>query len=269
MTEWLTHNLKDRTFDNKLPFSVTFNFHQFSPRTFKQESENVCKELYEKHGDNLYLAFSGGADSEYILKTFMSLGIPIRPVIVMCPYNLLDIKPAFLYCRDNNIKPILLKYGNEYLDIAQEKIYSRGLMSPIGLASLLVYDYVKQFGGKVVTGQGEPLPITNRNIKITDISQVLQMFEFEFYMDIYAEDEQPAPFYSYNQNIFYTYLLEVDKNLDLEEAKCKLYDIPYRPKTYWSEEIYSDIRKNNPLTSGFYDEYNVNDMLEILKGHIV
>lgn len=267
MTSWLTHNLKDRTLDNKLAFNVEFNFHEFSPMSFKKEAENVCIELHEKYGNDLFLAFSGGADSEFILKTFIELSLPIKPVLISCPFNQYDIKPAFSYCKKNNIELIVLEYGDEYLDIAHEKIYNKGLMSPIGLTPLLVYDNVKNIGGKVISGQGEPLPITNAYHK-TLIDKRFEMFEFEYYMDVYAED-QPAPFYSYNQNIFYSYLNEIDKRLELEHSKCKLYKIHNRIKTYWSEAMYKDIAKNKPLESGFSCEFNSIEILEKMKTFIV
>lgn len=246
MTAWLEHNLKERTLNNKVPFQVTFNFKPFSPKPFKDEVRDICLQLHQMYGEKLFLAFSGGADSEFILKTFIEMGLPIAPVIVSCPYNQHDIAPAFAYCEANNVRLTVLEYGAEYINIAKEKIYNRGLISPIGLTPLLVYDHVRNTGGKVVSGQGEPLPITLRN-KDTQIGRTLQMFEFEFYMDHYASDPQPAPFYCYNQGIFYSYLTEIDTTLELEEAKCKLYGIPSRKKTYWVEEIYADIRKNMPV----------------------
>lgn len=255
MSNWISHNLSQRTKNNKLPFKVQFNFQPFSPSSFKEESEKVCEDLYHKYGDNLFLAFSGGSDSEYILNTFLRLGIPITPVIVSCPFNQTDIIPAFSYCKNNNIVPIVISYGDEYLEISKDKIYNKGLLSPIGLTPLLVYDHVKHLGGKVISGQGEPLPITNRNSS-TDISSKIQMYEFEFYMDIYAED-QPAPFYCYNQNIFYSYIKEIDKSLDLQYAKCLLYNVLPRKKTYWLESIYKSIIDNRTMEYGYYDEYSV------------
>lgn len=256
MSEWLSHNLKQRTGENNLPFQVSFNFQPFSPGTFKEESIKVCVDLHEKHGDNLYLAFSGGSDSEYIMNLFLELKLPITPVIVSCPFNQFDIQPAFSYCERNNIKPVVLSYGDEYIKIAHEKIYNKGLMSPIGLTPLLVYDHVKELGGKVVSGQGEPLPITNRGGS-TDIRSIIQMYEFEFYMDIYAEG-QPAPFYAYNQSIFYSYMNEVNKSLDLQFAKCMLYNIPFRKKTYWKEEIYQSIRQSGRVMPGNFVQFDAN-----------
>ncbi len=268
MSNWISHNLSQRTKDNKLPFKIDFNWQPFSPSYFKQESEKVCEELYHKYGDKLFLAFSGGSDSEYILSTFLKLGIPITPVIVSCPFNQTDIIPAFSYCRNNNVIPIVITYGYEYLKVSKDKIYDKGLLSPIGLTPLLVYDYVKSLGGKVISGQGEPLPITNKGSS-TDISSKIQMYEFEFYMDIYATDEQPLPFYCYNQNIFYSYLKEIDDTLELQYAKCKLYNINYRPKSYWSEEIYKDIKANVNHSTRFYHMYNRTDLIKDIEQHII
>lgn len=272
MSNWLTHNLKSRTLSNKLPFSVNFNFTNFSPKSFVDEAEKVCLELYTKYGNNLYLAFSGGADSEFILRLLLKLKIPVTPVIVSCPYNQTDILPALTFCKENSLDSIILNYGNEYLDIAKTYIYDRGLISPIGLAPILVYEHIKHIGGKVISGQGEPLPITVRNGNTdtkTIVKNVLQMYEFEFYMDVYAEDEQPAPFYCYNQNIFYSYMKEIDTNIDIESAKCKLYSIPYRNKTYWDENIYENIRNNAPVPpSGIKCNFEFNKVLDEMELYV-
>jgi hypothetical protein len=267
MSNWITHNLKLRSNTNKLPFITELHFSKFSPKSFAEEAKNVCIELSNKYSD-LYLAFSGGSDSLYIANLFLELKLPIKLVIVSCPYNQLDILPAFEYCKKHSIDPIILNYGSEYLQIVKDKIYSKGLMSAIGLTPLLVYEHVKNIGGKVVSGQGEPLPITNRGTT-TSIDKIIQLYEFEFYMDVYAIDEQPSPFYCYNQSIFYSYMKEIDNTLDLQEAKCKLYGLKYKPKTYWSEEIYENIRQNNDLSVQFFDKYDCNNLLEKLEQYIV
>jgi hypothetical protein len=272
-TEWLTHNLKHRTAKNNLPFQVSFNFQPFSPCSFEEEAKKVCLELHKKYGNKLVLAFSGGSDSEYVLKTFLELNLPITPVIVSCPFNQKDIKPAFEYCQMAGIEPKVLEYGQEYLYLAKEKIYSQGLISPIGLTPLLVYDYVKSAGGVVVSGQGEPLPITIRNGQVDAkkiLSNYLQLYEFEFYLDVYSQFTQPLPFFCYNQSIFYSYMKEIDTTTDIQTAKCKLYKIPYREKTYWSEEIYENIRKNSTvLPVGIKCNFSSNKILENLENLII
>lgn len=265
MNHWLRHNLSQRNENNKLPFQVKFDFTTFTHKSFREESEKVCLELNEKYGDKLFLSFSGGADSEYIFKLFLELNLPITPVIVSCRYNQFDIKRAFDYCANQNVKPIVLEYGDEFLNIADEKIYSKGFLSPIGMCPLLVYDFVKNDGGIVITGQGEPLPITDQKNR-TDIRRNIHFYEFEYYLDVYSNYQQPAPFFCYNQSIFYSYMKEIDTSMDLEEAKCKLYNIPYRRKTYWSREIYDDIKAKSRIKTGSKCEFDSKKlMLEMEK----
>ena len=268
MSNWLTHNLRLRTPTNNLPFTTYLNLRPFSPKSFAEESRQVCKDLAGEYGDNLYLAFSGGSDSLYILKLFLELSIPIHPVVVSCPYNQLDIAPAVEYCKKYGIKFTVLEYGTEYLKISKDKIYSKGLLSPIGLTPILVYEYVKNLGGKVISGQGEPLPITKQGYS-TSIDKLIQMYEFEFYMDIYAEDKQPPPFYCFNQNIFYSYLNEIDDTLDLQRAKCALYGLEYKPKSYWTEEMYDNIRENINHNTRFYHAYDRNTLVRTLQQYII
>lgn len=234
---WITHNLNNNL---NLPFNVNFNFTEFTVTDFKTESENVCYDLYERYGNNLYLSFSGGSDSEYILKTFNRLKLPITPVIMSCPYNQTDIQAGLNYCKSNNINYEVISFGDEFLELCKQKTHEKGLFSLIGAAPLFVYDAVKDVNGKVVSGQGEPMPITNHKQE-TFFNSKIEFYDFEFYMDTYTDD-QPAPFFCYNQAIFYTYMKEIDRTMNLDDAKCKLYEIPKRKKTYWDQTIYDEIR---------------------------
>lgn len=59
--------------------------------------------------DNLYVAMSGGIDSEFVAQTFLDLGIPFKPIIFrVSDLNELDIWWAFKWCRDNSIEPVVV-----------------------------------------------------------------------------------------------------------------------------------------------------------------
>jgi hypothetical protein len=260
---WLTHNLKQRSLNNKTPLNIEFNFYPFKVESFEIESKKVCRELYDRYGNNLYLSFSGGSDSEFILKTFIELDIPITPVIVSCPYNQDDIKAGLNYCKQHNLKAEVLHFDKNFLELCQEKIYDNGFFSLIGSTPLFVYDEVKKVGGKVISGQGEPLPITIKKQE-TRFGSLIEFYEFEFYMDVYAKDEQPSAFFLYNQEIFYSYLKELDSSLNLDDAKCKLYKIEKRKKTYWSNEVYDIMKKRIILKNltGINVQLNTNALTE-------
>jgi hypothetical protein len=267
---WLSHNLKKRTAHNKIPFDVEFNFYPFKVESFEVETKKLCQEIYDMYGKNLYLAFSGGSDSEFILKNFIELGIPITPVIVSCPYNQEDIKAGLSYCKKHDLKPEILNYGEEFLDLALEKIYNNGFFSLIGSTPLFVYDEVSRVGGKVINGQGEPAPITIKN-KETKFGSAIILYEFEYYLDCYAKDEQPASFFVHKQEVFYTYIKEIDRTLTVEEAKCKLYKIENRKKTYWSDEIYvimeKILKKQHPLV--YNKQFNLDKLMNNMDSYLI
>lgn len=261
---WITHNLKARTKTNLVPFNISFNLSNFSVSDFTTETDKVCKHLYDKYGNNLYLGFSGGTDSEYILNRFIALDIPITPVIVSCPYNALDIQAGLDYCSEHNLKPEILQYGAEYLDLCYEKITSNGLLSPISATSVFVYEAVCNSGGKVIIGEAEPMVMGSDTF-----SDQVEFNEFGFYIDYFATDEQPLPFFCYNQEIFYSYIKDMDKTLPVNEAKCKLYNIKYRPKTYWDTGVYDYIKKNNQIGLGYRQLFELPRLLAKMDNYLL
>lgn len=93
----------------------------------------LCKQLaesvHEKKIGKLYLLYSGGLDSEYILSIFLSLKIEIVPVIIrlMPYYNEHDIRYAYDFCTSKKLKPLIIDVdfnkfvqSNKILEIATE-----------------------------------------------------------------------------------------------------------------------------------------------------
>jgi hypothetical protein len=89
----------------------------------------VAEEVQASRQGKLYLMYSGGVDSEYILSIFLSLKIDIIPVIVRLNpnYNEHDIKYAFDFCRSKNLNPMIVDINfddfvksGKIVDIANE-----------------------------------------------------------------------------------------------------------------------------------------------------
>lgn len=74
----------------------------------------LCKTLAENIHENrqgkIFLLYSGGLDSEYILSIFLILGINLIPVIIKLNpnYNDHDVRYAFDFCRSKNLKPVVI-----------------------------------------------------------------------------------------------------------------------------------------------------------------
>jgi len=147
---------------------------------------DVAEQVYQSRQGKLYLMYSGGVDSEYILNLFLSLGIDIIPVIIrLTPfYNDHDVKYAFDFCESKNLKPIVVDLNfddfvksGRIVDIATEfKIGAYQLPS--------TFSCLDQLDGTVVMGSHGPPHMTldqKTNTWMIDeiepLHTVLQYFE--------------------------------------------------------------------------------------------
>jgi len=77
---------------------------------YLQECLDVAEYIYEHKQGKLYLMYSGGVDSEFVLNVFLQLGIDVVPVIIkLTPgYNDHDVKYAFDFCSSKGLKPLVV-----------------------------------------------------------------------------------------------------------------------------------------------------------------
>jgi len=90
-------------------WSISLKACQRPVKTFHEEllaNAEIIRSLSDRP---IYLMYSGGMDSEYILDIFLSLKIPITPVIVkLSNYNTYDVEFANKYCQSKSINPIII-----------------------------------------------------------------------------------------------------------------------------------------------------------------
>jgi hypothetical protein len=90
-------------------WSISLKACQRPVKTFHEEllaNAEIIRSLSDRP---IYLMYSGGLDSEYILDIFLSLKIPITPVIVkLSNYNTYDVEFANKYCQSKSINPIII-----------------------------------------------------------------------------------------------------------------------------------------------------------------
>jgi hypothetical protein len=92
-------------------------------KTYFEETIESTISLYEKVGGPWSLLYSGGLDSHYALNVLQYLNIPVEPVIINLTdnagltYNNEEIKYAFEYCQEKNIKANIVNFNyEEFLD---------------------------------------------------------------------------------------------------------------------------------------------------------
>jgi hypothetical protein len=94
---------------------------------FLEECKQIALEVESTKQGKLYMMYSGGVDSEFVLNVFLMLGIEITPIIIKLNpgYNEHDVKYAFDFCSSKNLKP-------QVIDIDFDNFVKSGLISDIG-----------------------------------------------------------------------------------------------------------------------------------------
>jgi hypothetical protein len=239
---WFTTNLKDRTKENLCAFNITLTPYEFTRGNFYEMCNNQATELYEHH-DKLYLSYSGGLDSEFVLKVFNDLKLDITPVIVMTPYNDIETQYALKFCKERSIIPEIVSYTEtEIVDRLKEKSIDRGYFSLLGGLPLIICDLVNQAGGKLLTGYGDPFTITPGLQPTHPISEKLEMSEWDYYLDTY-DSNHPSGFFTHSLEVFYSLLNQIRYDIPTQVAKYSLYRLTPRMKMYWKDEFYAIFRE--------------------------
>jgi len=152
-------------------------------QSFYEETVKVAEIVWSQKQGNLFLCYSGGLDSEYVLSVFKSLGMPITPVIMRTQYNQHDTVHAYKFCEEHNIKPITINLdfdnfveSGKFIDMATK--YSIGAFHvPANLW------LTTQIDGTVITGDSDPHIVKGPD-DIWFVDEIEPVYsQFKFYAD--------------------------------------------------------------------------------------
>ncbi len=126
--------------------------------TYYEEACKAAEIVWSQKQGELYVLYSGGMDSEYVINVFLSLGMKVTPIVMrMQQYNAHDTYYAFKFLRDNNLTHYIFDFNfDEYVksgrmraEVEANDWSSFGMGPPLWLA--------KQVNGTVITGNDPPL----------------------------------------------------------------------------------------------------------------
>lgn len=270
MTEnnWFQTNLNDRK-NGLCEFKIEIKPYQFTTTNFIENSKRLAYKLVDKY-DNLYISYSGGLDSEFVLKTFVDNKLPITPVLLSTSFNQIELKYALEFCTQLNITPEIISFNdNNFIDQLYKKTHKRNMFSLQGGVPLVVADHID---GKLITGCGEPLWTVRQHERMIDCIDYpnLEFCEWDFYLDYYDESH-PSGFFTYDISVLYSMIKEVDYNLSFNDAKVKLYNLRNRPKMFWRNDFQKiAFELNKEKTPIKFNQYiNKNEFIEMLEKNYV
>lgn len=230
---WISTSMKERTAENLCDFTVTVNPYKFEMDSFHNNAVRVAKELCDVH-NNLYIMYSGGLDSEYVVKVFAENNLPFTPLIVVTPFNVAELMYTVKFLRKYNLKPHVINYQREpFLEMSRQTILDKGYRGSMMAMIHDVCDKVADLGGNVITGNGEPMHPRPGSV----LDDLVNICEFGFYVQNHPGDHIGG-FYTYDIALNYSFADEIRIDIDKQTAKSLLYGLEHRPKMYWEKEYY-------------------------------
>lgn len=242
---WLTTNIKEKAINNDLDLIATFNPYSYTKTSFDMACKNVCDKIVALDKP-IYVGFSGGIDSEFVVRTFIKHNIPFTAVSVNTGTN----RYEWLY-----IQKLFREYPNLtkiLLDVSEPKAFFQKLINickafntpALGsIGSIEAAQYVKsQNGIFVIAEHFISTKYDNSGIIMVETS------EWDHYYDVLVDDNLVIPFFMYDLPIVESYVSQFN-NEKIGFFKSDLYSLPFRPKFYHNFENKNMLNVYNAIVS--------------------
>lgn len=210
-------------------FSLEVNPGVLTGESFAEASVRVARELSDSYGSSLYLSYSGGLDSDYVLQTFVANRLAITPVVLVTGLNAEESQRALSNCRALSVEPLVLTLTPKNFLLQIYKLSVRHNFDVLlGLVPALVREHLPP-GVKLITGSGDPTP---------DVGKATSAFipEWCYYLDIITVESNN--FFSQDASLFSAFLSEANRSLPSQESKARLYGMPEAKKIRYDPPVY-------------------------------
>lgn len=203
-----------------------------------EAAKATAREIYDIYGD-IYVAMSGGADSEFVAKSFVSAGIPFRAIMMTCEQNFFYGEwYVDRFCRENSVE--LIKYEvtiEDFLDYVKKTTLDIRANSWFATSINLVAHEVQGRGGYMVTG-AVPAYVPSRQLALynkiePNFDHSYRGFIFDeadFYIDVVNPDYHPWAFLYWSPEMLASLISAWDTTNIREDQKTDLFGTIPRPK---------------------------------------
>jgi hypothetical protein len=233
---WLKHNLLERLKDPLVAFHCTLEPQAYVEKTFIQAAEDRAREIAAKH-DKIYLTFSGGSDSTFLVLLFKRLGIQVTPILVLAGNNTSESTHAIRLTRQHGLNTRTYRCtAEQWVQFYKTTIHAT--LNGIGINSVpaLMLSRVADAENAVL--------VTADHIGVHD--GIVRINEQDLYGDCFAPETIIPFFLDYSLTVA---LLQVIK-YNYHAEKCAMYGLPERPKvrSAFNASVRAEIERINALT---------------------
>lgn len=199
---------------------------------FHEAADLAIRQLREDFPGPLYLAFSGGIDSELIANVLLRNQIKFTPIIIKTENtNAIESWWAEYWCHTNSVKPVIITQTAQECAQAYVRFFPRMLRIDnfTQVQTLLAYEHASKNQGHCVYGAGDINLDGDRFYCCT----------MDFISDLIDVGDHPTSFFMYTPELALSYIYQFDTRLDEQYNKLKFYGVPARPKIDYIGSCYS------------------------------
>lgn len=237
-------------------FRIDFDPYPFREMSIASAGAYTAELIREKHGDNIWIAMSGGYDSEFVARCFYDNGIPFTPII----WRIRDWPEsdyAIHWCRQRNITPHIVDKDvltGPTLGLLQKTAARMHTDHFLCTVNIVLSGIAEKQGGFLITGTGVAM---SDNEYPEPMGEFTHFAEHDFFLEIW-NDRHPGSFLIYTVELFHALLKKTDHRLNVQEAKGIVYDLSFRPKLkpyHLLERQTSNFsEKNHEFSAGTFED---------------
>lgn len=176
--------------------------------SFKQASIEAAKQIYkDADGDTIYISYSGGIDSEFIVYAFLEAGVPFEAITARFKYNLNAYDFSFVkkFCDNHNFKLNVLDV--DIINFLSTKMMDYALATKVCSPQFPLHMYLwDSFDGFIVAGHELQF---RRNAPLKDFYLKAQEKEDSVHRYNAWRNRNGAPaFYFYTPELVLSFMLD-------------------------------------------------------------
>ena len=222
-----------------------------------EAAKQTALEIYERF-PNIYVAMSGGADSEYVAKSFKAAGVPFKAITMTSRKNMFFGEwYVDRWCEENNVELVKLEVSaEELLEYGKQTLTRIRGISWFGVTVNLVANEVQRLGGYMVTGAipsyypDAKLGIDKAEPGFKDSYRGFMFDESDFYIELVNPNIHPWAFFYWSPEMLASTVAAWNTNKSGEQNKAELFGGIPRPKLRGNEMF-----TNNSLAQQIPDYY--------------
>jgi hypothetical protein len=258
---WLTYSFGGnprRIRDEDLTVQFTEQADKIIP--LDEVAQATAKEIHSLYPD-IYVAMSGGCDSEYVAKSFKAAGVPFKAITMTCKgYLVIGEWYTKKWCDENDVELIKFEVDPfELLEYGKRTVGRIKGISWFGSTVNLVANEVERRGGYLVTGAlpsyypDPKLRLDKADPEFVKTFRGFMFDESDFYIELVNPNKHPWAFFYWSPEMLASVIYHWDTSQPVEDNKWRMFNVLPRPKLTGCEFFtHNHIAKTLPEYNNYF-----------------